>query len=47
VIVPGQGVSTEVCDLQGLAKLNALWDFGDFCRRKEEVWEGDTVDTQI
>lgn len=37
LLLPGQGVSTEVCDLQGPAKLNALRDLRNVCRRKEEV----------
>lgn len=34
--LPGQGVSTEVCNLQGPAKLNALGDLRNVCRRKKE-----------
>ena len=39
--LPGQGVSTEVCNLQSPAELNALRDLRNVCRRKWEVWGGD------
>lgn len=32
--LPGQGVSTEVCNLQSPAELNALRDLRNVCRRK-------------
>lgn len=37
--LPGEGVSTEVCNLQGPAKLNALGDLRNVCSRKKE-WGG-------
>lgn len=36
---PGKRVSTEVCDLQGSAELNALGDLRNVFRRKEKVEE--------
>lgn len=46
--LPGEGVSTEVSNLQGPAKLNALWDLRNICRRKREEGGGvSVVDAQM
>lgn len=45
--LPGEGVSTEVSNLQGPAKLNALWDLRNICRRKREGGGVSVVDAQM